>query len=261
MINLKVFTLFFATLIAVSSAHAEFDHSHKKWGEVLTKYLKDIPGSSQFDYKGVKADSATLDAYLKDVSAVTKDQYNKWSDNQKMAFLINAYNAYTIKFIIKDDIPKSIKDKGSLFSSPWKKKFFKIFGKDTHLDHLEHGMARKEFNNCRVHFAFNCASIGCPALLGEPFVADKLDEQYEISTKKFLTDKTRNRYNAEKNELELSKIFDWYEDDFSKDKTCGSVAKFVSKYITDDPALQKKIAESNPDIDHLKYDWNLNIKK
>ncbi len=251
---------FFISSVFSILAFADFDHSHSEWDQVLKKYVSTVPGSTQVDYKALKKESGVLDSYLSKVSAVKKSEYEGWSGDQKLAFLINAYNAFTLKFIIKDDIPESIKDKGGFFSSPWKKKFFKIFGKEAYLDKLEHEMARKQFNNCRVHFAFNCASIGCPALRTEAWLADKLDEQFEDSTKKFLSDRSRNRYNKEKNRVEISKIFDWYEDDFSKDKTCGSVAQFVSKYLTDDKDLQKKIASEEISIRHLDYDWKLNKK-
>ena len=244
-----------------STSKASFDHQHSLWAELLGKHLVEIPGSSQLDYRAIQLDPSTLDAYLGVVSTVDRGQYDSWTSPQKLAFLINAYNAYTVKLIIRDKIPGSIKDLGGWFQSPWKKKFFKLFGKGAHLDHVEHELARKNFNNCRLHFAFNCASIGCPALLGEPWLAEKLEKQLDGASRRFLQDTSRNRYEPETNQLELSKIFKWYEGDFSKDPSCGGVARFVSNYITRDPVLQKKIATTSPRIKYLPYNWSLNIKK
>jgi hypothetical protein len=160
-----------------------------------------------------------------------------------------------VKWILDSGIPKSIKDTGSFLSSPWKKKFFKLFGEETYLDHIEHDLARARFNNCRFHFAFNCASIGCPMLRNEAWLPEKLSAQLDDSAKRFLSDSSRNTYNGKSNSLEISKIFDWYGKDFEKDKTCGgSVKAFVSRYITDGG----KPIPDTANIKYLDYDWKLN---
>lgn len=250
----------FACLIP-SLAFAAFDHSYKKWDEFLKGHVVLIKhgSASQVNYKKAASDPSKLNEYLKEVEAVTKDEYDKFSDAEKQAFLINAYNALTIKLILDNGIPESIKKTGSFFRSPWKKKFFKLFGEESHLDHIEHDLARGSFTQCRFHFAFNCASIGCPMLRNEAWLPNKLDDQFEDSARRFLNDRSRNTYDNYSNTLEISKIFDWYSGDFEKDKTCGgSVKAFVTKYIPGEAG--KKIPDTAK-IKYLEYDWNLNSAK
>ena len=126
-----------------------------------------------------------------------------------------------------------------------------------YLDGIEHGIIRKDFNEPRIHFAVVCASIGCPQLRGEAFVSAKLEKQLEEQAVSFLSDSSRNRYNSIENKLELSKIFDWYGDDFKK--KFGSVQAFISPRISKDVSVQKKIMEATTSF--LEYNWNLNEVK
>jgi hypothetical protein len=249
----------FALLLLPNLAWAAaFDHTHNKWDDFLKDHVVLIDGgnSSQMNYKKAATARVGLDSYLKEVEAVTPAEYAAMSDRQKQALLINGYNAFTVKLILDNKIPKSIKDTGSFLRSPWKKKFFKFLGKESHLDHLEHDLARGKFNQCRFHFAFNCASVGCPALRHEAWLDTKLDEQFEDAAKRFLSDRSRNTYVATSNTLELSKIFDWYAKDFEKDPTCGgSVQAFVSRYI---PLEAGKKIPANAKIKYLDYNWKLN---
>ena len=135
-----------------------------------------------------------------------------------MAFLINAYNAFTVEKILTryPDI-KSIRDFGKVFGNPWKDKFFTLLGQECTLDGIEHEMLRKHgaYDEPRVHFAVNCASIGCPMLREEAYVAERLDAQLEEQAERFLSDRTRNRYSAQTGALEVSKIFDWFKEDWT----------------------------------------------
>lgn len=179
-----------------------------------------------------------------------------------MAFLINAYNAFTVKLILTrwPDL-SSIKDLGSLFSSPWKKRFFNLLGNKRTLDEVE-GMLRKpgRYDDPRIHFAINCASIGCPMLQPHAYDGKQLDHQLDAATADFLGDHSRNRYDAKNGVLKVSKIFDWYADVFSRGKA-GSVKKFLAAHaeqLSDDPAARKRIGSGDAEIDYLDYDWQLN---
>lgn len=234
-----------------------FDHSHKAWDVLLKKYVKVAGPASTVDYKTWKTETGALDTYLAELSGVAKSTYDSWTENQKMAFLLNAYNGYTIRLILNNYPVKSIKKIGGLFSSPWKQKFFKLFGEEKHLDGIEHDMLRKDFKEARVHFGVVCASIGCPQLRKDAFTPDKVREQLEAGAVAFLSDTSRNRWNKEKGELELSNIFKWFSEDFTKE--APSVGAWVSKRMSKDPAEIEKI--SNAKISHLDYDWNLNEVK
>ena len=186
-----------------------------------------------------------------------------------MAFLINAYNAFTIELILtKYPDVKSIKDLGSTFSSPWKKSFFKLLGEERNLDWIEHDKLRPTGKNIvnggyqdpRIHVAIVCASIGCPALPPEAFTAAKLDTQLESGMVKFVGDKTRNRFEGGK--LQVSSIFKWFKDDFEKGyKGFGKVEDVFAKYadaLSSDAAAQAQIRAKSVSISHLDYDWSLN---
>ncbi len=244
-----------------------FDQSHAPWDALAKKHVSWLPGghASQVDYKGMKADRAALKGYLDSLSAVQQAEYDAWNKAQKLAFLLNAYNAFTVDLVLTGypDI-KSIKDLGSLISSPWKKKFFTLLGKQRSLDDVEHGLIRAPgaFDDARIHMAANCASVGCPALRNEAYAGDKLDAQLEDSVARFLSDHTRNRFNAEASKLEVSGIFDWYGKDFAA--RAGSLEAWLAKYadkLSGDPKHQQVIRDSKAKIDFLDYDWALNDLK
>ena len=160
----KVLFVTLVSLIPFFPAHA-FDHSHAQWDALTKKHVVWLPGghASQIDYKGFQADRQALKTYLDGVSSVNQADYDGWSKSQKLAFLINAYNAFTIELVLTEyPEVKSIKDLGSLVRSPWKKKFFTLLGKEHGLDDIEQGMIRApgSFDEARIHMAVNCASIG-----------------------------------------------------------------------------------------------------
>ena len=248
-----------APKVRVIASGREFDHSHQAWTAFLQKHVKINGHASTIDYKAIKNNPKDLLEYLKLLEALSLDDFNRFSENEKLAFLINAYNAFTVKLIVDHYPVKSIKDIGSLFSSPWKKKFFHLFGEERHLDSIEHDMIRKWFNEPRIHFAVNCASIGCPALRNEAFVSTNLEKQLEEAAVAFLTDKSRNRYSPDAKKLELSSIFKWYGSDFPK--KYGSLEAFIAPKITANLEHQNIIRDKKANLSYLDYDWSLNEEK
>ena len=265
---IKIVTL--SAALVANIAFAQFDASHKAFDDLLKKhvtYIKD-GNASQVSYAGFLKDRAALKSYLDSVSAVPEATYKSWSKNQQLAFLMNAYNAYTIELILtKYPNLKSIRDLGGTFSKPWGIKFFTLFGKETTLDNIEHDMIRAEgaFSDPRIHVGVVCASIGCPMLRNEVFTAEKVDAQLDDGMKRFLSDRSRNRYNAESKKLEVSKIFEWYKKDFVKGhKGFVSLETTFAKYadqLADDPTARADIKAGKVAITNLEYDWNLNDKK
>lgn len=253
-----------------SAAHAQspgFDHGHASWTALLRQHVRLVRSgqATQVAYAGFKADRAALKAYLDSLSAVTRAAFAGWQKAERQAFLINAYNAFTVELILTryPDL-KSIKDLGSLLSSPWKPKWITLLGNQVSLDDIEHAMLRKrgDYDDPRVHFAVNCASIGCPALREEAFVAARLDAQMDEQTVRFMSDRTRNRWNAQRGRLELSKIFDWYGEDFRLGhRGIGSLTAFAARYadqLTDAPADRERVRAGGVDIAFTDYDWALN---
>ena len=147
-----------AALAAAPALGQGVDHAHKAWSALLQKHVVPTADgkSSQVRYAAFAKDRAELKAYLDALSAATDAEFRAWSKQRQMAFLINAYYAYTVELILANYPVKSIKDIGSdLFSNRWKKKFFKLLGLDAYLDQIEHEILRKpgNFNEPRVHFA------------------------------------------------------------------------------------------------------------
>ena len=253
--------------LPVQAQSPGFDHKQAAWTALLRKHVRLVRGgqTTQVDYAGFKADRAALKAYLDSLSAVTPTIFGGWTQAERQAFLINAYNAFTVELILTryPDL-KSIKDLGSLLSSPWKPKWIPLLGNKVSLDDIEHVMLRKrgDYDDPRVHFAVNCASIGCPALREEAFVAARLDAQMDEQTLRFMSDRTRNRYNAQRGRLELSKIFDWYGEDFRLGhRGIGSLPAFAARYadqLAEAPADRERIRAVQADIVFADYDWALN---
>jgi hypothetical protein len=244
-----------------------FAHNHAAWTALLRKHVRLVRGgqATQVAYAGFKADRAALKAYLDSLSAVTPATFGVWAKAERQVFLINAYNAFTVELILTryPDL-KSIKDLGSLLSSPWKPKWIALLGDKVSLDDIEHAMLRKrgDYDDPRVHFAVNCASIGCPALREEAFVAARLEAQMDEQTMRFMSDRTRNRFSAQRGRLELSKIFDWYGEDFRLGhRGIASLRAFAARYadqLADAPADRERIRAGGVDIGHTDYDWALN---
>jgi hypothetical protein len=268
--HLKRICLLFAVTFLACTAPVRaqgFDHSHAAWNALLAKHVKPFNNgnASAVDYTALKAEQAALKPYLGMLTAVTEAEYGKWTKPQKLAFLINAYNAFTVELILtKYPDLQSIKDLGSVFSSPWKKKFFTLLGQERHLDDIEHGMIRAPgaFDDPRIHVGVVCASIGCPMLRPEAFTPEKLDAQLDDGMKRFLADSTRNHYDAGSGKLQVSKIFDWYGKDFEKghkgyDSLKTTFARHAAQLATT-PEAQAKVRNGDYRLEFLDYDWKLN---
>ena len=266
--GLLMAALVLVALLAGQPARAAIDHEYPALNTLLSKHVQwNAKGTaSSVDYAGFKKDHAEFSKVLARLSSVTQNEFDAFSRDQQLAFLINAYNAYTIELILsKYPDLESIKDLGGLFSgSPWSKEFFSLLGAKRTLDWIEHEQIRGSgrFNEPRIHFVVNCASIGCPALRPEAMTAANVEAALEDSTKRFFSDRTRNYYDAKAKELQVTKLLDWYEDDFTKgDLGVRSVRAFLARYagqLSDDPAVQEQIRQQQLDYDFTDYDWSLN---
>ena len=255
----------------------EFDHTHQAWTALLKKHVVLVDGgkASQVRYAEFANDRAALKGYLDSLSRITQQEFDGWSKRQQAAFLINAYNAYTVEKILTryPDI-KSIWDFGWFFGNPFKDRFFTLLGRVSYLDRVEHETLRKPgaYDEPRVHYAVNCASIGCPMLREEAYVAERLDAQLEEQAWRFLSDRSRNRYNADSGRLEVSRIFDWFKEDWTsgyrgldgKSAPIRSREQFFAGYaalLADRPEHRKTIEDQKAPIQFLDYDWTLNDAK
>ena len=255
-----------ALMLTATTALA-FDHSHAAWDAILKKHVVLVQGgnAAQVRYAGMLAEHKSLAAYLQSLSAVTEAEYRGFTKPQKLAFLINAYNAFTVELILsKYPDLASIKDLGSVFQSPWKRKFFTLLGSARTLDDIEHSMIRLPgaFDEPRIHVALVCASVGCPMLRNEAYLAERIETQLEDGMRRFLSDRTRNRFDTATGTLRVSKLFDWYGTDFAVGHAgFTSLAATLTKHaehLADTPEAQARIRSGDYRLEFLDYDWKLN---
>jgi len=233
-----------------------FGFEHARWDALLKKHVVVLERgkASQLRYAGIAQDRAALKTYLASLSEVKESEFKGWPRAQQMAFLINAYNAFTVEKILAryPDI-RSIWDFGKIFGNPFKDEFFVLLGHQRSLDWIEHETLRKHYGDPRIHFAVNCASIGCPMLREEAYVAERLEAQLEQQARRFLSDRSRNR--LREGRLEVSKIFDWFREDFEpREKYFARHAEILA----DDAGERAAIASGQFSLRFLDYDWSLN---
>ena len=220
--------------------------THDMWDSLVRKHV--MP-DGRVDYRGFIADSTRLNAYL-DLLSKHHPNERYWSRNERLAYWINAYNAFTVKLIV-DHYPvgsiKDIKNGIPFVNTVWDIKFINIEGRTYDLNNIEHGIIRPRFEEPRIHFAVNCAATSCPRLRNEAYTAVRLDEQLTDQAHSFLADPGKNK--LAENRLELSKIFTWYGGDFRQNGR--SIIEYIRQY-TDQP-----IAD-DARVEYLEYNWALN---
>ena len=214
------------------SKSAAFDHT--AWNDLLKKH---VSATGKVNYKGFKADLELLDAYMRSLNegAPTENA----SKEERLAYWINAYNAVTVRLIVTNYPLSSITKLDG--GKPWDVKRYSNGGKKLSLNDIENNIIRP-MGDARIHFALNCAAKSCPPLLNEAFTSDNVNKLLEQRARQFINS---SRTVIEKDEIKVSKIFDWYGKDF------GNVVDFVNKYAKTKAAKTAKMT-------FLEYDWNLN---
>ncbi len=238
----------FSNLKTVSELHVNFQKynvntleipmsvDHTLWNTLLSKY---VTKKGHVNYEGFKTDEDKLQDYLNVLK--THAPSESWTKNEKLAYWINAYNAFTVKLILDNYPVKSIKD----IKNPWDQEFIVIANKTYSLGDIEHKILRK-MDEPRIHFAINCASYSCPNLLNQAYIAETLEAQLDVAAHRFVNDTSKNTIS--KDAVEISKIFDWFSSDF---KSYGSIIDFLNNYST------IKI-NKNAKVKYKDYNWNLN---
>lgn len=227
---------------------------HRPYHAMLQAYVD--PATGLVDYAGWKEKLEDFDAYLK---VLAEAPLAELSPDETYALYVNAYNAYTVRLIL-EKYPKisSIRK----LKKPWKTVRWVVGGEKLSLDQMEHEKLRKVFKDPRIHFAVNCASIGCPPLRNEAYMPETLETQLEANTKDALT---QEKYvQVKKNRLYLSQIFDWYKKDFVDPEFKGSektVAAYVARYANEDVKTFIDKRRGKPSVRYLNYDWALNKQK
>jgi hypothetical protein len=220
--------------------------NHQPWTLLLQKHVDE---KGLVDYKSFQQDRPALQAYLSSLEAQPPAPH--WTEAEQLAYWINAYNAFTIELVLEHYPLESIKDIGSriqvpFVNTPWDIKFIKPGGREYHLNNIEHNIIREEFDEPRIHFALVCAAYSCPKLRREAYTSEKLDSQLNEQAREFLENPNKNQIS--RRALKISKLFDWYRDDFTRQ---GSLIDFLNQHT--DVAIAP-----NASLSYMEYDWRLN---
>lgn len=248
--------------LVANAAKTNAPPSNAIWNTLLQQHVVvlDDGRASQVDYQGMRADEKQLKRYLATLSAVTQTRFDTWSNPDQKAFLINAYNAWTVDLILtgKPSLA-SIKDLGHFWQSPWQKAFIPLLGNTRTLDSIEDQL-RQHYHDPRIHFAINCASIGCPALSNQAYAGSRLNTQLHNAAVHFLSDRSRNY--VQHGALSVSSIFKWYHDDFAAGwQGINSLRQFLAHYsqaLGLNSTQTARLINGKMTITYLDYDWRLN---
>jgi hypothetical protein len=229
---------------------------HLKWNQTLAAYLyKGEDGLNRFDYAGLKAKGlARLATYLE---RLQKADPTKLTRDEQFAFWVNLYNATTVDIVARQYPVNSIRDirQGDLFSSgPWTAKLVKVNGQSLSLDDIEHKILRPIWRDPRIHYAVNCASVGCPNLASTAYTGGALAAMLDKAARDYVNSPRGVRFDGSR--LVVSSIYDWYEEDFGGSK--AGVLEHLGKYAS--PPLSRRISQTGG-ISGYDYDWALNDKK
>lgn len=252
--------LFLATALAFLSARAGaattrgFDLTHARLAGVLSATVT----NGLVDYAHIKAQPAELDAYLADVAAIPAEDFARWNREDRLALLLNLYNAQTLRLIADHYPVSSVRSIGVLPGAVWRKLVVRFSGQVISLDHLEHRITRAEYHEPRLHFALVCAALGCPPLREEPYVGARLGRQLDDQGRRFLAQTDKNRFEPATGTLWLSPIFKWFKEDFLSDG--GTLENYVQPFLPDHAGRELSAAQ-RVRIRFTDYDWTLNAHR
>ena len=238
---MRSFLLIVISLVSISSSLSAFDKTYTDYNQVINDNVK----NGRVDYPQIRKDIHNLVRFLNEASRVSREEFGGWHQNEQLAFLINYYNAATIKLVLDNYPIKSVKD----IRSQHDKKFIGLFDKKVSLEYMEKELLRKNYHDPRIHFAILRGTVSCPPLLSYAYTAEMLDELLEKQTELFLRKSPeKNYYDAEKNRLYVSLIFKWNKKDFTNHS--GSVKDYLRRYYPDLPHKFK--------LKYTEFDWSLN---
>ena len=219
---------------------------------ILNSLLKEnviySESKSLVNYKKLKNNKEPLIKYLTEIESINKADFENLNTNKQLAYLINYYNILTIKLIIEHYPLKSIKDLTFDKKSAWDFKLGSLFGKNVTLNEIENDYIRKKYNNNLIHFALVCAAKSCPRLINKLYTEDNLSKELNDAASTFLDDQDNNFIDKKNKTIFISKIFDWYKQDFPKDK---ELIKFLNRFKKEKFDINYKVKFSN-------YNWDLN---
>lgn len=238
---------------------AAFDPDYASYALILANVVK----GRQVDYLALKASQLELEKVVAGFGALDPDTLAAMEDAGKIAFYINAYNSTTLLSITERYPVNSIKD----ISGVWNKRKWSVAGQKLTLDDIEHERLRKDFSEPRIHFAVNCASIGCPPLAPVPYLPETLADQLDSSCRAYFSDSALTYLDSGSGKLHTSKIFDWFGADFKSfppdsransdlSKKEASIVSFIASFLVEEKAAE--LLTQTRSLKYLSYDWGLN---
>ncbi len=250
-----------------------FDRSHALFDALLSEHVS----AGHVDYRRLTEHPQALDEYLALLASLAPADLQALPRSDQLAYWINAYNAFALKSIIEHYPLRRRGIVGLAFpansiwqiTGVWKDRRWRAAGRTVSLDQIEHDIIRPVFQEPRSHFALVCASTSCPDLRAQAYRGEVIEEQLEEQTQRFLHDQRKGvRIDAAAGAIHLSKIFDWFAEDFAAshppgqnypglDREESGMLSFVANHRSD-PELQRLLRESRIEVDFLPYDWTLN---
>lgn len=255
-----------ATLAGGIPRTDEFDHDYAAYAAVLRTHV--VP--PRVDYRALKANRTGLDAAVALFDSPAARAEPGWSREQRLAFWINAYNAFTLRAIIDhypiQSGPLTLQPRNSIrqIDGVWTTLKWRAAGRTVTLDEIEHRIVRPEFKDARIHFAVNCASISCPPLAAEPYRAKTLDVQLDAAARTYLGSPEGLRVDGDT--VRVSSIFKWYGGDFvaqyaalvpgTRDATERAMLGAIVKHAP--AAASAAVRSGAARLRYLDYNWSLN---
>ena len=222
---------------------------HNAWDELLSSYA--VMGDEDIvlvDYAAIEdGGKDALDSYIASLEQVEISEYPR---DEQFAYWVNLYNAATVQVIVENYPLDSIRDIGLLGQGPWKDKSITVEGRELSLDDIEHAILRPIWQDVRIHYAVNCASIGCPNLALKAYRSDLLEEMLDEAAVAYVNH--RRGFAERDGELIASNIYDWYQSDWGTEQ---DVLAHAREYANEETAELLQDAEY---IDGYDYDWSLN---
>ena len=238
---------------ATFAENSETTIDHSQWQLLLDDYLvtDTDSGVNLFDYAGLLDDGREdLDEYIDSLVSINPLEHNR---QEQKAYWINLYNALTVQLILDNYPLTSITNLGSnkLEFGPWNDNSTTVNGIELSLNDIEHRIIRPLYNDYRIHFAVNCASIGCPNLAADAFTSESMDQQLDDAAAEYL--EHPRGLSLQDGELHLSSLFEWYADDFGANQS--EVLATLGKHLSTDIAARLSNFKGDP---VHSYDWGLN---
>lgn len=248
-----------ATNAAVTSPSQALNYQN--YADLLAEHVTE---TGLVAYQTLQSNREPLDKFNNSVASVAPETFLGWNENEQIAFLMNAYNSYTLAAIINQD---PLKESIRKIPQVWKKEQYQVVGQNKSLNGIEHDTLRKEYDEPRLHAALVCAAMSCPPLRNEPYRGDKLDKQLDDQVTTWLSDPQRGlNIDRQNNTVAISSIFDWYgkdwisgfgtEEGFAGNEKQKAVLNFISNYVSADDAEYLQAGDYK--VKYLDYDWSLN---